>query len=75
MTNDFALLLRSDRFTSSVRNRDSVYNTCFCVKQAVALSRFHAFLRSLFRSNVLLWESPLLLRGITGEAVLEPWAV
>ncbi len=33
------------------------------------------FLRSLFRSNVLLWESLLLLRDITGEAVLEPWAV
>ncbi len=24
---------------------------------------------------MLLWESPLLLRDVTGEAVLEPWAV
>ncbi len=70
---------------SSVRNRDSVYNTCFMlVKQAGSLSRFHVFLRSfvLFRVarsfvpfHVLLWESPLLLCDVTGEAVLEPGAV
>ncbi len=53
------------------------------IKQAVSLYRFHmcfhVFLRSfvpfhmllypLFRSNVLLWESPLLLRDVTGEAL------
>ncbi len=49
------------------------------VKQAVALSRFHVcfhvFLRSFVPFHMLLWESPLLLRDVTGEAVLEPGAV
>ncbi len=49
------------------------------VKQDVALSRFHVcfhvFLRSFVPFHVLLWESPLLLYDITGEAVLEHGAV
>ncbi len=59
------------------------------VKQAVALSRFHVCFhvfprsfvpfqcvaRSFVPFHVLLWESPLLLRDVTGEAVLEPGAV
>ncbi len=47
------------------------------VKQAVALSRFHvcSVLRSFVPFHMLLWESPLLLRDVTGEAVLEPGAV
>ncbi len=39
-------LLQSDQFTSSVRNRDSVVNTCFLlVKQAVALVSFPAWVQ------------------------------
>ncbi len=49
------------------------------VKQAVALSRFHVcfhvFLQSFVPFHVLLWESPLLLCDVTGEAVLEHRAV
>ncbi len=64
----------------SVRNRDSVYYTCFMlVKQAGSLSRFHVcfhvFLRSFVPFHVLLWESLLLLCDVTGEAVLEHGAV
>ncbi len=58
------------------------------VKQAGSLSRFHVFprvssilfsvprvARSFVPFHVLLWESPLLLRDVTGEAVLEHGAV
>ncbi len=49
------------------------------VKQAGSLSRFHVcfhvFLRSFVPFHVLLWESPLLLRDVAGEAVLEHGAV
>ncbi len=55
---------------------ETVYSTCFMlVKQAGSLSRFHVFLRSFVLFHMLLWESPLLLRDVTGEAVLEPGAV
>ncbi len=63
--------------------------TFMLVKRAVALSRFHVcfhvFLqsfvpfqrvaRSFLPFHVLLWESPLLLCDVTGEAVLEHRAV
>ncbi len=40
-TNAYALLLLSDQFYQSIRNRDSVYGTCFCwFKQAVCLVSF-----------------------------------
>ncbi len=56
------------------------YYTCFMlVKQAGSLSRFpvcfHVFLRSFVPFYMLLWESPLLLCDVTGEAVLEHRAV
>ncbi len=59
---------------------ETVYSTCFMlVKQAGSLSRFHVcfhvFLRSFVPFHMLLWESPLLLCDVTGEAVLEPGAV
>ncbi len=59
---------------------ETVYNTYFMlVKQAGSLSRFHVcfhvFLRSFVPFHVLLWESPLLLRDVAGEAVLEHRAV
>ncbi len=36
---------------------------------------FPRVVRSFVPFYVLLWESPLLLRDVTREAVLEPWAV
>ncbi len=59
------------------------------VKQAGSLSHFHVCFHMFLRSfvpfqrvarsfvpfHVLLWESPLLLRDVNGEAVLEPGAV